>query len=133
MGEAGMSESIIHSFVSRNCPPVRPPISGQYLLGFIKDAVTPLFVVTYAGAAAVGYVNWAKNFALAPLMLSESFGRVAFPAFSRIQEDREFLAKAVESSIRCMTLVMFPFTALMVALGPEIVHVVFTNKWLPGL
>ena len=109
------------------------PYQGNSILGFIKDAVTPVFVGMYAGAGAVGYVNWAKSLAFAPLMLSETFGRVAFPAFSRIQEDRELLARAVERSIRCITLVMFPVTALMVALGPEIVHVVFTNKWLPGL
>ncbi len=109
------------------------PYQGNAILGFIKDAVTPLFVGAYAGAAAVGYVTWAKNFAFAPLTLSESFGRVSFPAFSRIQDNRELLARTVESSIRCMTLVMFPVTVLMVVLGPGIIHVVFTDKWMPGL
>lgn len=109
------------------------PYQGNTILSFIKDAVTPLFVGTYAGAAAVGYVNWARNLAFAPLMLSETFSRVAFPAFSKIQNDRELLAKTIERSIRCMTLIMFPLTALMLALGPAIVHVVFTDKWLPGI
>lgn len=109
------------------------PYQGNSVLGFIKDSVTPVFVGAYSGAAAVGYVNWAKSLALAPLMLSETFGRVAFPAFSRIQGDRELLGRAVERSMRCITLVMFPVTALMLALGPEIIRVVFTVKWLPGL
>ena len=109
------------------------PYQGNTILGFIKDAVTPLFIGVYAGATAVGYVTWAKNFAMAPLMLSDSFGRVSFPAFSRIQHNRELLARTVESSIRCMTLVMFPITVLMVVLGPGIIHVVFTDKWTPGL
>ena len=109
------------------------PYQGNRILGFIKDAVTPIFVGAYAGVAAVGYVNWARNFSFAPLMLAEAFGRVSFPAFSRIQDDRELLAKIVERSIRCMTLVMFPVTVLMVVLGHEITHVIFTDKWLPGL
>lgn len=109
------------------------PYQGNTVLGFIKDAVTPLFIGAYAGAAAVGFVNWAKSFAMAPLMLSEAFGRVAFPAFSRIQADRDLLARAVDRSMRAITLVMFPVTALMMALGPELVRVVFTEKWLPAL
>lgn len=109
------------------------PYQGDQLLNFIKSAVTPLFVGVYAGAAAVGYVNWARNAAFAPLMLSDSFGRVAFPAFSKLQDDKELLTRTVERSIRILTLVMCPTTAIMVALGPEITHVVFTDKWMPGL
>jgi O-antigen/teichoic acid export membrane protein len=67
------------------------------------------------------------------LVISETFGRVAFPAFSKLQDDKELLARTVERSIRMMTLVMFPITAIMVALGPEMTHVVFTDKWMPGI
>ena len=109
------------------------PYQGNQILSFIKDAVTPLFVGAYAGAAAVGYLNWARNFAFAPLIISETFGRVAFPAFSKLQDDKELLARTVERSIRMMTLVMFPISAIMVALGPEMTHVVFTDKWMPGI
>ncbi len=109
------------------------PYQANSVIGFVKDSVTPVFIGAYAGAAAVGFVNMAKSLALAPLMLSEAFGRVAFPAFSRIQDERALLGRAVERSIRCITLVMFPVTALMLALGPEIIRVVFTPKWLPGL
>lgn len=109
------------------------PYQGNNLLAFVKDAVTPLFVGTYAGPAAVGYVNWARNFAFAPLMLSEVFGKVAFPSFSRIQDDRQLLARTVERSIRMMTLMLFPVTALMIALGPQLIHVLYTDKWMPAL
>lgn len=109
------------------------PYQGNTVLGFIKDAVTPLFVGVYCGAGAVGFVSWARSTAFVPLLLSEAFARVAFPAFSRIQGDRELLARAVERSMRGITLLMFPVTALMLALGPEIVRVVFTEKWLPAL
>ncbi len=109
------------------------PYQGNTILSFIKDAVTPLFVGVYAGPAAVGYVNWARTFAFAPLVFSESFGRVAFPAFSKFQHDKEALRNTVERSVRMMTLVLFPITAIMVALGPEITKVIFTAKWLPGI
>lgn len=109
------------------------PYQGNSILGFVKDAVAPLFVGMYCGAAGVGFVNWAKTFAFTPLLLSEAFGRVAFPAFSRIQADRDLLAKAIERSIRSITLIMFPVTCLLISLGPEIIRVLFTEKWLPAL
>ncbi len=109
------------------------PYQGNTILSFVKDAVTPLFVGVYAGAAAVGYVNWARSLAFAPLMLSQSFGRVAFPAYARLQHDKVLLQDAVERSIRMMTLIMFPITTMLFALGPEITHVIFTDKWKPGL
>ena len=109
------------------------PYQLTNILNFIKDTVTPLFVGSYSGASAVGYINWAKSFAFAPLMFTQSYDKVAFPAFSRIQENRELLSKTVKSSIRCITLIMFPITTIMIALGPEITKLVFTNKWMPGI
>ncbi|MBW4054017.1 MAG: lipopolysaccharide biosynthesis protein [Proteobacteria bacterium] len=109
------------------------PYQGSQILNFSKDAVTPLFVGAYAGVAAVGYVNWARNLAFAPLVISETFGRVAFPAFSKLQNDKALLSRTIEKSIRMITFVMFPIAAVMISLAPEITHVVFTDKWLPGL
>lgn len=109
------------------------PYQLNGILNFMKDAVTPLFVGAYAGATAVGYVNWARTLAFAPLLFSASFERVAFPTFSKIREDKALLARTIERSIRNMTLLMFPITVMMIALGPEIVRIVFTNKWMPGL
>lgn len=109
------------------------PYQGNQILSFIKDAVTPLFVGAYAGAAAVGYLNWARNFAFVPLVLSETFARVAFPAFSRLQDDRELLSRTVDRSIRMMTFILFPVTAILIALGPEITHYFYTDKWLPAI
>ncbi len=109
------------------------PYQGNTILSFIKDAVTPLFVGAYAGASAVGYVNWARNLAFAPLVMSQSFGRVAFPAFSRLQHERILLKETIERSIRMMTFVMFPITTIMFALAPDIIRIVFTEKWMPGI
>lgn len=109
------------------------PYQLNNLLLVVKEALVPLFLGSYAGATAVGLVIWARTIALAPLVLSEGFGRVSFPAFSRIQEDRAILAHAVERSVRMMTLVLFPVSCLMMAVGPEMIRVVFTDKWMPAL
>jgi O-antigen/teichoic acid export membrane protein len=35
--------------------------------------------------------------------------------------------------MRMMTLVLFPITAILLALGPELTHVLFTDRWMPGI
>lgn len=103
------------------------------ILGFMREALTPVYVAALLGAGAVGYLGWARSFAFAPLVFPESLGRVAFPAFSRIRGDRVLLAKAIESAIRAITFVMFPVVAIMVAFAPDLVRIIFTDKWLPAL
>ncbi len=109
------------------------PYQVNNILNFIKEGVTPLFVGAYCGVAGVGFVSWAKTLAFAPLLFSESFGRVAFPAYSAIQENRSLLIQAIEKSVRMMTFVLFPISFLMAACAPEITAIFFTEKWLPGL
>jgi lipopolysaccharide exporter len=109
------------------------PFQINDVVNFVKDAITPVFVGIYSGNSAVGYVTWARNFAFAPIVLSEGFTKVSFPAFSRIQDEKGLLASTVELSFRCITLVMFPVTTMAFVFGPEITRIVFTEKWLPGI
>lgn len=109
------------------------PFQGNNLLNFVKEGAATLWVGAVSGASGVGYVTWARTFAFTPLFVSESFGRVAFPAFSQIRDDRALLASALERSMRMMTLVLFPVTLIMAALAPDITRIFFTEKWLPGL
>lgn len=109
------------------------PFQGNNLLNFVKEGVTPLLVGGMSGAAGVGYVTWARSFAFTPLFISESFGRVAFPAFSLIRDDRLLLTSSVERSIRMMTLVLFPVTFMMAVFAPDITRIFFSEKWMPGL
>lgn len=109
------------------------PFQGNNFLNLIKEGVTPLFVGSMTGAMGVGYVTWARTFAFIPLFVSESFGRVAFPAFSKICDDRVLLTSALERSIRMITLVLFPVTLMMAAFASDITRIFFSEKWLPGL
>ncbi len=109
------------------------PFQGNNLLNFIKEGVTPLLVGGISGATGVGYVTWARTFAFTPLFVSESFGRVAFPAFSLIRDNRALLTSSVERSIRMMTLVLFPVTFIMAVFAADITRIYFSEKWMPGL
>ncbi|HXA27464.1 MAG TPA: oligosaccharide flippase family protein [Candidatus Angelobacter sp.] len=103
------------------------------VLSFVKDAMTPTIVAVVAGAAAVGYVNWAYALATLPLLVTTSLWQVTFPAFARAAHDPALLTHMIERAIRLGAIVMLPLSFSVMALAPEAIHYVFTSKWDPGL
>lgn len=103
------------------------------MTGFVSSAIVPVVVGKFVGTAGVGFINWAKNLSHIPLFLAESYQRAAFPAMSKMQDDRAGLAESVVKSVNLLGVVMVPITLLMAALGPEIIKVIYTEKWMPGL
>ncbi len=109
------------------------PYQLNFAVGFLKDAVAPLFVGAYIGTEAVGYLTWARTYAFTPLLLSESYGRIAFPALSRIQSERPLLTRAIEDSIRMLTFLMVPLTGMGMALAEPATAYLFGETWMAGL
>ncbi len=97
------------------------------------DAVVPVFVAMVKGSSAVGFLTWSKAFSHIPLFITSSFSRAAFPAFSKLQENKDALKESIVKAIDRLNLVMVPLAVLMAALGPELVRVIYTGKWLPGI
>ncbi|MHB8571655.1 MAG: oligosaccharide flippase family protein [Candidatus Dormibacteria bacterium] len=114
------------------------PYQGASLLGVVKDNIPPLLVAPLAGAAALGYINLAQTLAYMPLILISIVGRVTFPAFSRMQHRPEQLRRALEISVRWISLGVFPAVLLLVALAPQVIHFIYTPrtepaKWDPAI
>jgi len=109
------------------------PYNLNGFIATIKDAVMPIFVGAVSGAAAVGYLNWALTFSKLPILFMADIFRVTFPTYSRIQDNKEVLKKAIEKTIRFTNLFLFPTTFLLAALARPIVTIIFTDKWLPAL
>jgi teichuronic acid exporter len=121
------------SGVARRLTAFGLPFQGQGVLSFVKDAMTPTIVAVVAGASAVGYVNWAYALATVPLLVTTSVWQVTFPAFARAAHDPALLARMVERAIRLGAIVMLPISFSIMALAPQIIHLVFTAKWDPAL
>src|ERR1700694_4968773 len=81
----------------------------------------------------VGYLNWALALAGIPGQLAQIVGRVTLPAFARFQDEPGALAKAIEQSIRGLVITAMPLHLGIVALAPWLIHLVFSDKWLPAL
>jgi O-antigen/teichoic acid export membrane protein len=105
----------------------------QSIISLFKDNITATFVAAFAGAAAVGYINWATTIAFYPLMFIILIRRVVFPVYARVADDKAVLQRMIESTIRTQCYLIFPIVAAIAAFAPFIAHDVYTDKWLPAV
>lgn len=95
--------------------------------------IVPLISGASLGPAAVGLLTWASSNGRRPLMIVESVMRVAFPHFSRLQDQREELGRQVGNYFRRLLLFCYAWALLGIVLGETMTRLVYTDKWLPGL
>lgn len=104
-------------------------------LARIKDQLFYLAVGWYLPSREFGYVTWAKNWSMYPYNLTvQNIMTVTFPTFSRIQEQKDLLKKAIEKSIFSVTLVVFPLLTGMCVFIYSFTQVFADyQKWQPAI
>jgi O-antigen/teichoic acid export membrane protein len=60
---------------------------------------------------------------------SSVVGSVLFPAFARLQDDRDELARAFRRVLFATALLLLPASAVLIVLAPEVIHVVLGGQW----
>jgi len=109
------------------------PFQLNSLLALLKDRLVDLVVAGLIGKAGVGYVTWARNIAYLPLEVMNIMGRITFPAFARLQHDKEALKNTLEKSIFFTSLFMYPLLFGVLATAPSLVEHVVRSNWRPAL
>lgn len=108
------------------------PYQLNSLLALLKDKLVPLVIAKMVGVVGVGYITWSQAVAFLPLEIMNIVIRITFPAFSRLQEDKTALSKAVEKSLFMTTLVVYPLLFGLAAILPSVVSLVVSPKWQPA-
>lgn len=109
------------------------PYQTNQVLAMLKDQLKPLVVGRMITPAQMGIVTVAQSWAFIPLQVMSIVIRVTFPAYARLQDDREMLGRAVERSLYVMGLVLYPALFGILALIPNLVEVVGRDKWGPTI
>jgi len=109
------------------------PFQLHFVSGLVLSALTPVFGGRVLGAHAVGLLNWSQTTAHFPLALGHIISRISFPLYSRLQDDRQELVRAVGRSIKICALGTMLFVGVVMALAPELVRIVYSEKWLEAL
>jgi O-antigen/teichoic acid export membrane protein len=111
------------------------PFQLNSLLALVKDDLLTAFLGKVLTLTQVGYIGWAQRWALFPLrMFMDSINKVTFPTYSRLQEKKELLKKAIEKSLFFIAIIIFPLTIGLVATAPAFVRLLPRyQKWQPAL
>lgn len=111
------------------------PYQANTLLAMIKDDGMTLFLGGMLGSSGIGLLGWAQKWAYAPLrFFMDQVIKVTFPAFSRLQDKKQELSKAVTKSIFFVSLLVFPSLMMLVLSAPILVEIIPRyQKWSPAL
>lgn len=109
-------------------------IVGAKLLNFVNRKSDDLLIGAFLGATSLGYYTVAyKILRSLTSLLGSVAARVAFPVFSRLQNDIATLRRAFLSGIRYVTMVAFPLFTGLALLAHEIIPLFLGDKWTPSI
>ncbi len=111
------------------------PYQANSLLSVFKDRLMNIFLWGILGSTGMGILGWAQKWSQLPLrFLMDSVIRVTFPAYSRLQNNKERLRKALNKGAFFINFFIFPALAGMGLLMPKVV-VLFPQyqKWAEGI
>ena len=111
------------------------PYQLNTLLAMVKDDGMTLFLGSTLGPSGVGLLGWAQKWAFAPLrFFMDQVIKVTFPAFSRLQDDKNELSAALSKAIFFICLLVFPALVMLTLLAPSLVEIIPKySKWSPAL
>ena len=111
------------------------PYQANTFLATIKDDGMTVFLGGILGPAGIGLLGWAQKWAQYPLRLfMDHVLKVTFPAFSRMQDEKKQLARAVTRSIFFVCFLVFPTTLGLLLVAPMLAKIIPRyEKWEPAL
>lgn len=109
------------------------PFQSQTIMNSLGGWVLPCIGGVFLGPSGVGLLTWASANGRKPLLVVDSVMRVAFPHFSRLQQEKARLEETVDRYLTYLILSSNLWFALVLTAGPSLVTWIYTSKWLPGL
>lgn len=111
------------------------PFQLNSILALVKDDLLIVFLGKLLNFSQLGYVGWGQKWAMEPLrFFMDSVNKVAFPAYSRLQDHKDKLAKAIEKSLFFVTYLVYPSLFGIMAVAPYIINIVPNySKWEQAL
>ncbi len=108
--------------------------AGGMLANFFAGRADQILIGTFFSAASLGIYNLAYNFSSLPVKkINSVVTRVAFPAFSRLQDDRSRLREGYLSMIGHLSIVTAPLIAGLAGTAPVVVPLAFGEEWVGGV
>ena len=109
-------------------------VVGFRILRFTNRRIDNLMIGSILGATALGfYVVGYRLLSLIINMTTSVIGSVAFPVFSKIQDDLDRVRNGYYRSLRMIAIGAFPAFAGVIAIAPEATRLLFGSQWDPSI
>jgi O-antigen/teichoic acid export membrane protein len=104
-------------------------------LARIKDQLFYLFLAFYFVPKEFGYINWSKTWSMYPYNLTvQNVMSITFPAFSRLQNDKRYLQRAIEKSLFFISIAIFPvLVGMCLFISPLLTVFPVYSHWRPAV
>ncbi len=125
--------SLVFSFVSlRGMFAFGSKLLLSGLISTIFDNLYLIVIGKMFSSVDLGFYSRAKGFQRLPVYnISGTVGRVIFPVFSLIQDDKPRLKRGVRKSLTTLAMINFPMMVGLAIVAKPLVLVLLTKKWLP--
>lgn len=102
------------------------------LLDTIYNNLYLLIIGKFFSARDLGFYSRARSIQQLPVdNVTSSVGRVTFPVFSSIQENKERLKRGLKEALKNMAIVNFALMIGLAVCARPLVRVLLSDKWLP--
>lgn len=109
-------------------------ILASSLLIFFSVRSDDFLIGYFLGPVALGYYTIAYRLLVAMTQIfSATIRQVALPMFSRLQNEKEQLQRALYKTTQLVSFIAFPAFLGTVVLAPEIVQSLFGKQWMPSI
>lgn len=109
---------------------------AKNVLATIKDDLLTVILVKFLTFSQIGYIGFAQRISfLSYRYIVDSVTKVTFSSYSRLQEDKELMRKAIEKSLFYIGSIMFPLIAGTIIIVPYVIDYFpkWNNKWEPAV
>src|SRR5713226_2435345 len=105
-------------------------LSGARFLDYLQGNADNILIGRFLGSGALGLYSVAYNVILLPVYrLFIPVGETLFPALSRIQDDRQRMARVWLRVVRVIGAIVAPCMLGLVVVAPDFVVVVLGQRW----
>jgi len=109
-------------------------VAGAGAINFFSANIDYAVIGKRLGKAALGTYTLAYETMTFPLTrIAALFAQVMFPAFATIQDDLAEMRETYLKISRALALISFPILAWVAVVAPELIGLLYGDKWLPAV
>jgi len=105
-------------------------VFGERIINYFNRNLDYIIIGRFLGPEALGFYSLAYQLMLVPLSkVSQMIIKVAFPAFSMVQDDNNKIRIGYLKMVKYIALITFPMMAGLFIVAPEFINSIYGTKW----